>query len=189
MRPTVALLALALLAGCLGPSDGGLEAASLPASGATSAPTGPDVEAFEGDVLLSVATPARTVNNGGAFIPAVLETDANTTGYVLELEWTAASPASEELSLWVRPEGTGAVSPDNAANLADNPPPTARADGPSPLRLALPIADLSEAESFDVVVRAAGQAGAAAQQTVTLHVTTFRDVAFDPDFSALGDVS
>lgn len=176
---------LAAVAGCI----------STPPDDATTASTGsttdasllvPITDTVDGDVMLSAATPARTLNYGGAFATILTTTD-NATGYVLELEWTAATPASEQLSLWVRPSGQGALPPDDPTELVTISEPLAKASGPSPLRLVLSIDQFPELGDYDILVRAdAAPVGAAANQPYTLHVTRFEGIPFDDAFSALG---
>lgn len=187
-RTLVLMLALAALAaGCVNaPAPEEVEAASLGDS-ADAALALPVTEEFAGDIQLSAATPARTVNYGGTF-STVVEIKDNVTGFVLELEWEAATPASESLSMWVRPSGIGSlnVPPDPA--LVTNPPPTAQVDGTSPLRLALAADAFPEPGEYEIVVRASAEpAGAAANQPFVIHITTFAGVAFDEAYSALGE--
>ena len=185
-RPIVLLIALAATAaGCVTlPAD---ETEAAAADLAAAAALAPVTDTFDGDILLSTATPVRTLNNGGAF-STVLEVKKNTTGVILELEWDAVSPASQQLSMWVRPAGSGSltVPPDPA--ILTTGAPLAKADGASPLRLALPADLFPEAGDYDVVIRASAQpVGVAVNQPFTIHITTFADMAFDDAYSALAE--
>lgn len=181
------ILALsAVAAGCVNAPAPELETAATDA--ATTAPAaGPSTEEVQGDIVISAATPVRTVNNGGAFLTTI-ELKENTTGFVLEVEWDAATPASESLSVWVRPAGSGSVTiPPDPALVTNTQPPTAQVDGTSPLRLAIAADAFPELGEYDVVVRASAQpVGVAANQPFTIHVTAFEDIAFDDAYTALG---
>lgn len=185
-RNLAILLALAATAaGCVNaPAPDDVEAASV--EGDADLPmAGPATEEIAGDIQASAATPVRSVNYGGAF-SNVIEVQENTTGYVFELEWTAATPASEELSIWVRPAGVGNIPPEDPAEFVATSPPLGQADGASPLRIAMPFDAFGEAGEYEVVVRAsAAPIGVAANQPFTLYVTSFTDVPFDDAFSAL----
>lgn len=184
IRATVLLLALAAAAaGCVTNPEAAAVDAAPPGQ---ALPTGPTVEEISGDIIMSAATPARTFNYGGAFTTTTSLAE-NTTGFIIELEWEPASPASEQLSVWVRPAGQGSIDvpPENAAELATTPPPLAQADGPSPLRLEVPAEVLAGAGDYDIIVRASAQpAGVAAQQTFHIHLAKFEGIPFDADFSA-----
>lgn len=182
---SLALALTALAAGCVSaPPEGDLTTASTRPDAAL-APGAPSTEEIDGDILLSIATPVRTINNGGAFVN-LFEVEENTTGFVFEVEWSAATPASEQLSVWVRPSGVGNVPPQDPTDLVMTSPPLGKVDGASPLRLAMPFDAFGETGEYEIVVRASAQpVGAAAQQPFTLHLTTFTDIPFDDAFSAL----
>lgn len=185
-RPLTLMIALsALAAGCVNaPADDAQTAATeLP----TDAVALPQTEEVAGDIQISAASPARTVNYGGAFT-TVIELKDNITGFVLELEWDAATPFSESLSMWVRPAGAGAIGvPPDPSLVTGTAPPLAKVDGASPLRVALAADAFPEPGEYDVVVRATGQpVGVALGQSFTMHVTRFDGIAFDEAFSALG---
>ncbi|HVM45417.1 MAG TPA: hypothetical protein VM582_05725 [Candidatus Thermoplasmatota archaeon] len=184
-RPFILMLALATgAAGCLTAPAGELDLAAddLPMDVAL-----PTTEEIAGEIMLSAATPVRTINYGGAFVNYVDLTD-DVTGFVFELEWTPSSGASRSLSMWIRPAGVGNLPPDNLLDLVATSPPLARADGASPLRIALAASDFPEPGEYEIVVRAAAApVGVAASQPFTLHVTTFAGLEFDAEYSALGE--
>lgn len=183
LLPALALLALA--AGCVEAPAETVDASSE-ADVADAAQNAISTEVVDGDIQVSVATPARTVNYGGAFSTAFTLTEA-TNGVVLELEWAAATPASEQLSVWVRPAGAGVVDPTDPQGLASTSEPLAQADGASPLRLALPASAFPELGDYDIVVRAAAApAGVAANQPFSLHMSFFQGLPFDETYSHLG---
>ena len=187
LRPTIPLLLAlaATVAGCVNAPAETLE----PAAVDTPIDAGglPSTEEVPGDIQVSAATPVRTVNNGGTF-STVIELKENTTGFVLELEWTPTTPASESLSMWVRGAGTGSVTvPPDPALVTNTDPPLAQVDGPGPLRLALAADAFPEPGEYDVVIRASAEpVGFAANQPFTIHLTTFEGIAFDEAYSALG---
>lgn len=187
-RPLVTLVLAfsAVAAGCVNaPAPEEVEAA---VTDTDLAMTGmPETDEIDGDIVFSAATPVRSVNNGGAFLTTI-ELTENITGFVLEVEWSAATPASERLSVWVRPAGTGTVTVPPDPSIVTAGAPTAQVDGTSPLRLALAADAFPEAGEYDVVVRASAQpVGVAVNQPFTIHVTTFQDIAFDDAYSALGE--
>lgn len=189
MRPrTLAtLLALAAFAaGCVNAPASDIETAAT-SDVIDPALATPATEMFEGSIQVSVATPARTVNSGGAF-STVVELDDNVTGYVFDLEWSAATPASESLSMWVRPAGVGSIDvPPDPALVTGTQPPLAQVDGASPLRIALAADAFPEPGEYEIVVRASAEPiGVAANQPFMLHLTTFRDMPFDDAYTALG---
>lgn len=131
-----------------------------------------------GDVLLSLAVPTRTINIGGSYAYPFTP-DANTTGYVFELEWTPSTPLSEKLSLVAR---LHVDDQDPAILVAGAPEPLAEARGASPLRIAVEDDQFQPGTTYDVLVRADGEpVGVAVHQPFLLHVVAFHDVAFDPD--------
>ena len=185
-RSFALVLALcAAAAGCVNTPAEGLEAASTELS--ADAPLLPSTDEIPGDIVLSLATPVRTINNGGEFLTVISLKD-NTTGFVLELEWTAATPTAEQLSMWVRPAGSGSVGvPPDPAALTGTEGPLAQVDGASPLRLALPADMFPEPGDYDVVIRASAQpVGAAVDQPFTIYATQFEGLPFDDAYSALG---
>ena len=184
---TLMLALAAVAAGCVTPPADDIEAATTTEATDVLA-TAPSTEEVAGDIMLSTATPVRTINNGGAFATVVELTD-NITGFVLEVEWTATTPASETLSMWVRAEGVGNVGvPPDPSLVTNTDPPLAQIDGASPLRLALPADLFPEPGAYEIVLRASAEpVGVAANQPYTLYVTTFEDMPFDDAYSALGD--
>lgn len=188
------LLFSGALAGCIG-EDGSTEATGDDIQAANATPNGTgtiDTETIEGEVQVSAATPVVSFNFNsptaeGPFQTS-LERPSNATGHVLEVTWDAATPASESMDLWVRQAGEGNIPPSDPA---DPPPaePAATATGESPLKLAVADEDLEEDTDYDIIVRAPSDmgAGVAVDQAFTLHISTFQDVDFDPDYSAVGN--
>lgn len=180
------LLALALAvaaAGCVKPTSDTIDPAIIDPSLLELLPL---TEVIQGDILASAATPLRTLNYGGAFSTTVTVNGTH-TGYVLDLVWEAANPASEKLSVWVREAGAGALPPTDPLSLLMPPEPIAILNGASPLHLALPVEAFPAEGEYEIVVRAASEpAGVAVEQEFTLHLTTFDAIPFDETFSALG---
>lgn len=180
------LIALASLgAGCIS-SPSAVDPAATSTDDMVGTVTGPVTERIEGDIMLSTATPVRSLNYGGAFsypfTPA-----ANDSGYVIEVEWDAATPFSEEMSVWLRPSNVGMIPPQDPSEFVMAPSPLRQADGASPLKITVPIADLEPDVEYAVIVRAsAAPVGVAANQPFTIHFTAFVDAAFDEAFTALG---
>lgn len=185
---TLAVVAASLAAGCLQQPADEVDAASAPTPTEDLTLAAPITETFDGDVLVSASTPARTVNYGGEFsIPYTLTETA--TGVVVEVEWSAASSLSEQLSIWFRDAGVGNVPPSDPMELVAAPIPDQRASGASPLRIAIPAASV-EPGDYEILVRAADDpVGASVAQTFTMHVTTFDGLPFDEAYSALGAAS
>lgn len=181
-RNLALLLALAgVFAGCVGAPAETPAALDAPADSASL--LAPLTETLEGDVLVSAATPARTLNFGGAYVFG-LAVGPNATGHVVEVEWAAATPATQTLAVWVRPAGAGAVGPEALTSSGE---PLGMAQGPSPLRIALPAEAYPEPGDYEIVVRAAAApVGVALSQPFTMHVTTFLDIPFDETFSVVG---
>ncbi len=155
---------------------------------ATMLPTGPITTIHEGSFDTGVATPAMSVNQGSAYQFPLDAHNNTTTGWVLEVEWTAVNAASERLDLWVREICDCAIDPTNPQAVADAPRPTVQATGPSVLRLAFEPSALDRSKEYEILVRAAqpvGAAGFTEAQAFTLHLTTFVEDAFDPEYSAL----
>lgn len=182
------VLSAALSAGCVG-SDDDASPTSTEATSVETPPAAavPKTEVVEGDIAVSAATPARSFNNGGTFA-APITPKAAITGFVIELTWTASAPVNQKLDLWVRLASAGAVPPADPTELVTGPAaPIAKVTGASPLRVALPAEAFTEKEDYSVIVRAASdaQVGAAANQPFELHITTFKDVAFDPEYTHL----
>lgn len=177
---SVLLVALGLLAaGCTdNPDDTPSDNTLLPGETLGSVNT----TVFSGDIQASVATPHMTFSSGGAYTTE-LPFEENFTGYVLELVWASTAPANDELSLWVRDAAAGNVQDPNS--FVSPTPPLLRADGPSPLRLVVPIEQLEEDVTYAALVRAANDGGAAATQAFDLHITVFDGVALDGNFTAL----
>lgn len=187
-----ALLVAAPFAGCIGEDsaqttdDEGIEQASV--SNRTNGTI--DTETLEGEVAFSVATPAVSFNfnPGTAGGPFQFELDrpSNATGYVIEVTWEPATPASENLDVWVRDASEGNIPPSDPTNPVPAGP-VASATGSSPLKLAIAEEDLEEDPTYNVLVRAPSDmgAGVAVNQPFTLHLTTFEDRAFDPEYSAV----
>ncbi|HLE97956.1 MAG TPA: hypothetical protein VI997_11340 [Candidatus Thermoplasmatota archaeon] len=182
MRPAI-LTALALLsAGCVAPAEETSPDTSA-ASSTAATPPAPETESYDVGFLVAVATPARS--SGAAIVEDLLEKEGGLSGYVIEAEWTPATPAAEKLSLWIRIAGAGAIPPGEPAWLATPPEPIAKSSGGSPLRAVVPADLLEDGAEYEVLVRAAAEpAGAAADQAVTVHITKFLDVALDEAFSA-----
>lgn len=177
----VTVLIASAAAGCVKRGDEPVDTAAV----ADLLPALPFTEEIAGDVQVSVATPLRTVNNGGSF-SAPLAVNETHTGFVVELVWEAASPAAEELSVWVREAGAGGIPPSDPAALLVAPEPLARVSGASPLRVPLPASAFPGAGEYEILVRAAAEpAGVALDQPFTLHVTTFDALPFDETFSAI----
>ena len=178
------LLVLAAAAGCVEMPADDVDTSSADASSAASGL--PVTDTLEGSILISAATPVRTLNYGGEY-SAPVTVAPNATGYVVELEWDAAGPASETLSLWIRIAGQGSLPPDDPMDLVNLPEPVAKVSGPSPLRIALPVDDAFAPGDYEVLVRADdAPVGAALEQPFTLHVTAFEDIPFDDAFTMLG---
>lgn len=145
---------------------------------------GPRTEELTGDIAASVATPIRSFNNGGTFaLP--LPRHANDTGYVLEVVWESTAPMNDNLDVWLRDAASG--TPTDPQSVVAGPGPIATATGASPLRLTIAASDFPDDADYNILLRAAGPAGAAANQPFTIHLTTFRDVPYDAEYSALGD--
>lgn len=180
------LVALAVAtAGCVNAvTDDGVDAESVDAGVKDAEAIATDV--LDGVVSVGAATPVASLNFGGTF-SFPFDVSDNLTGVVLELEWSAETPASENLDLWVREAGAGSIPPSDPSDFPP-PAPLAKATGPSVLRLALTADDLGELSAVDLIVRAPSDmgSGVAFEQPFTLHVTTFEDVAFDSEYSALG---
>lgn len=182
---TTLILTITLLAaGCVNaPAAEEIAPAAADVDAATT--LGPATETIEGSIQFSAATPIRSSNYGGAFVN-FFEVASNFTGVVVEVEWAATSPLSEQLSVWVRPSDAGNIPPNDPVEFLIAGPPLAQADGASPLRLALPLDAFPEEGEYEIVVRASAQpVGVAVEQPYTLHLTLFEDVAFDEAFTAL----
>lgn len=153
-----------------------------------------DTALTEGEVGLSLATPASSFNlnpptAGGPF-QVELDRASTATGYLLELVWEAATPASEDLDLWVRDASEGSIPPEDPTEpLAA--PPVATATGSSALTLVIQESDLEEGTTYNIIVRAPSEmgAGVAIQQPFELYVSTFLDQPVDEDFSAVDEDS
>lgn len=187
-----ALLVAAPFAGCIGEDSGQttdndeLEQASV--SNRTNGTI--DTEALEGAVAFSAATPAVSFNfnppmAGGPFL-FELERPSAATGYVIEVTWEPTTPASENLDVWVRDANEGNIPPSDPTDPLPASP-VATATGSSPLQLAIAEEDLEEDTPYNVIVRAPSDmgAGVAVNQPFTLHLSTFEDRPFNPDYSAV----
>lgn len=185
MTARLILVALSLAtaaAGCVGAPADIAPASEDPAAALDAVPT---TEELAGSITLSAATPARTINNGGAFSHPLTVIDTH-TGFVIEVVWEAATPASESLSVWVREAGVGSIPPSDPANLVTAPGPVAQVSGASPLRIALPADAFPATGDYEIIVRAAAEpVGVAANQPFTAYVTSFDAIPFDDAFTAL----
>jgi hypothetical protein len=161
--------------------DSPVDPAALEPSAEAPAPV---TDRIAGHILTSTTVPGRSFNFGGSFVGTFEHTES-TTGYVLEVAWAPNSDFTEQLSLWVRPAGVGAIDPTNP-NLVTGAENIVRLDGGSPLRLAIPAADFPEPGMYEWVVRATGEpAGVAVSQTFLMHFTPFDGMAFDEAFTDL----
>ncbi len=183
----LALLASAsIAAGCIGaPEPDAVEGASA-TDAAGLGGRAPSTETFEGVIETSVATPLRTLNLRGAF-STTFKFESNTTGVIAEVEWTASTPASEKLSVWVRATGAGMLPPQDPTEVVMPVAPVAMQNGVSPIRIALLAEAFPEQGGYDVIVRAAAEPfGVAVNQPFTAYVTTFAEIPFNDSFSAIG---
>ncbi len=182
MTRAFAVLAAALaIAGCVRPPSDSASPAARNETAPDDAENGVITETTEGTLTASANTPARGLTSGDAPTLALL---VNSTGAVIELEWSAATPASESLALFVRPSNPALQ--EDPVKWATPPDAIASAQGPSPLHIALPAAEIAGGD-FDVLVRAAASpVGVAAEQPWTLHVTQFVDAPFDEAYTAIG---
>ena len=176
---TIVLAAVAL-SGCIGTS----QPTTDPLGENATEVAAPLTERIAGHIMTSFTVPGRTFNFGGSFVGTFEHTES-ITGYVLEVEWDANSRFTEQLALWVRAAGVGAISPTNP-NLVTGSENLAQIQGESPLRLVLPASDFPEPGNYEWVVRATGEpAGAAVEQTFLMRFTAFDGVAFDGSFTDL----
>lgn len=186
-----ALLLTAAAAGCIGGTDDDELAPANTTPTDTNETVGSlETEMFEGEVAISVATPAVSFNSNppgsnGPFQFA-LERPDNATGYVLEVTWDATTPLSESMDVWVRRTDTGNIPPMDPTNPVPEPP-AATATGTSPLSLTVAEDDLEDDLDYEILVRAPSDmgAGAAVMQPFELHVTTFIDQPVDEGYSAI----
>lgn len=176
------LTVLFVFAGCLGADEEPAPGEDPPA--APSVPPAPLVSDFEGLITAGAATPLLSVNDGENYI-FPLPATTNATGYVLEVVWEAATPASETLDLWIRVTGAGTVPPNDPTQPLP-PAPLHKATGASPLRLAVPVDEVPADEELDILVRAASDpVGVGVNQEFVLYVTVFRDTPYQPEWTAL----
>lgn len=173
----IALVAASLLAGCVKPAADAVDPA---ATGSADGMLAPKTEKLDATIQYSAATPMRAT---GGTVPTTIKPSANITGYVIEVEWTPSAPMNDELALWVRATGAGDIT--NPANFPMPPQPIAKVIGQSPLRLAIAAADFPDDAEYDVLIRAS-EPGVAVNQDLIVHVTTFKDVPFDAEFTAIG---
>ncbi len=138
-------------------------------------------DASTGLLTATVATPIRTLNQGGEYNFPFTVAD-NTTGLVFELEWDSVDTSTGSLSMWIEEADAGAI---NEANLVDRPEPILKVSGGSPLRATLAFEDFPAPGAYEVLIRAAEPIGAAYEQPFSYYVTTFTEVDFDPEFTAL----
>ncbi len=153
-------------------------AADEPATNATL----PSTDTTEDNLAASVARPMGTSSFGGS---TIITPSSNVTGFVIEIEWTPSTPASQEMSLWVRRAGAGDVMA-NPTILVMPVTPVAVVSGASPLRLALAADAFPEEADYEVLFRAAQPVGIAVDQPFTRHISTFAGMAFDENFSHIG---
>ncbi len=138
-----------------------------------------------GNTGISVATPLRTFNNGGAFNhPIELSEDHN--GFVLEMVWTPNGQGNtDQLDLWVRDAASGTIPPEDASDVYAPAQPIAQVSGSSPLRLVLTPDIMEVGKEYSMLIRAASPAGVAYEQEVQLYVHEFIGAELDPEFSVL----
>jgi hypothetical protein len=178
-----------LLSGCLAADTKTLS----PAGGAAKAAanmTMPWTTAFDGNIPVSVATPARSFSNDVVASGKTLKHTANITGYLVEVKWTPVDKLSDQLSLWVRQAGDGKIDPNDAPGTAQgvvtNPAPIAKQDGKSSIRLVLDASKLKADTEYLFLVRAsANPVGASKDQPFKMWITAFPEMPVDKDFSAI----
>lgn len=177
------LLAMLTLSGCIAGNDDSPTTDDAAAAAEGTNETALVLYEHSGSTGNAIATPAISVNNGGAYEFEVDRTSANITGYVLELTWEAGSPASENLDLWIRETGNFAIDPTNPelVNNALDSQPHMKATGASPLRLTFTPDELDPEAEYSMLVRAASPAGASLDQSFTLNVAVFDGIEFDPE--------
>ncbi len=177
------LFALTAFSGCIttdSPSD--LDAAL----DADAAPVARWVtEELSGDINIATATPAISVNNGGAYQFPLDRSDANATGWVLELEWDAVDARSQSLDLWIREICDCTIPASEPTETGQVPDPVAKATGPSVLRLTATPDLFEDDKDYEILVRAASPAGVSQAQPFTLHLSRASGVDFDSEYSAL----
>ncbi|MBI2077657.1 MAG: hypothetical protein HYT80_04690 [Euryarchaeota archaeon] len=168
--------------GCLSESADGPKAAGdvRDAAGNVTLPK-TEIEDF---TVTSWATPVRAFNQGG---PAkLIKPDANTTGFIVEVAWTPVNQASTKMSVWIRKEGDGAVSPNNPTFLVNSPPPLKQKDGTSPIKIPLPKDAFKEPVNYQVYLRSsADPVGATVNQPAKMYLTQFQDLSFNETYSAV----
>ncbi|MFO1534643.1 MAG: hypothetical protein ABR586_03165 [Thermoplasmatota archaeon] len=185
-----ATLALLVLSGCAAPKDAGTpmtgsltapaepaqagagaaSATATAANGTAPAKPQPSTETYEGvwaGGFYVKGTPDGELNGKR---PYALSLDGTEAGVVVEMKWTASTPASESMGLVFRKD------------LKDDKGTA----GTGPLRVALTGL---EAGDYVAYARASGPsdaAGAFVQQEYTIWITVFpAGSAFDPDYTAM----
>jgi hypothetical protein len=177
-----------VLAGCSQPSAGnqsegesmtdddvpGSEAETelAPAGGGSSEP---GIEDISGVMRASASAEPYSFN--GADLLSIADLEGTVTGWIVEVSWTAETPAFNDLAIWGRPSGGG-----NGLPLQD-PEPQVIVQGSSPLRLPLPATAVEETPFVVFLRPARSPGGVAVSQPFEARVATFDNISFDPNYA------